>query len=181
MFITRAQYLRAQHGRHPVRVFTFDGKPIKQVSTRAWHRALARARIQNFRWHDLRHTWASWHVRNGTPLFALQELAGWETEKMVRRYAHFAVSHLAVYADNVEFEGARALAIGYEALGPGQVAAVTTPTFTPPEVRNMRTYELMATPLVYPGQVVRARLVASGTNRGNVAARLRLPLDDRHC
>jgi ADP-ribosylglycohydrolase len=86
----------------------------------------------------------------------------------------------AVRTDNVEFEGARALAIGYEALGPGQVAAVTTPTFTPPEVRNMRTYELMATPLVYPGQVVRARLVASGTNRGNVAARLRLRVYDGH-
>ena len=51
----------------------------------------------------------------------------------------------------------RALAIGYKALGPGQIAAVTTPTFTPPEVLNMRTYDLMATPLVYPGQVVKAQ------------------------
>jgi integrase len=99
---TAMRVLRAQIGRHPVRVFTYDGNPIKQVSTRAWYSALARAGIQNFRWHDLRHTWASWHVQNGTPLFALQELAGWETERMVRRYAHFAVGHLAVYADNVE-------------------------------------------------------------------------------
>lgn len=94
--------LRAQVDRHPVRVFTYDGSPIKQVSTKAWCSALARACIENFRWHDLRHTWTSWHVQNVTPLFALQELAGWETEKMVRRYARFAVSHLAVYADNVE-------------------------------------------------------------------------------
>jgi integrase len=47
---------------------------------------------------DPRHTWASWHVQNGTPLLALQELGGWESPKIVRRYAHLAVSHLAEYA-----------------------------------------------------------------------------------
>ena len=57
------------------------------------NKALKRAGIENFRWHDLRHTWVSWHVQQGTPLFALQEMAGWETEKMVRRYAH--LSYLA--------------------------------------------------------------------------------------
>jgi hypothetical protein len=66
---------------------------------------LKRAGIENFRWHDLRHTWASWHVQQGTPLFALQEMAGWETEKMVRRYTHLAVGHLAVYADNLKLHG----------------------------------------------------------------------------
>jgi hypothetical protein len=30
-------------------------------------------RDEDFRWHDLHHIWASWHVRNRTPLFALQE------------------------------------------------------------------------------------------------------------
>jgi hypothetical protein len=85
-----------------------------------------------------------------------------------------------VTVGNAEFEGGRALAIGYQALGPGQVAAVTTPTFAPPEVRNMRTYELMATPLVYPGQVVRARVVADAGNRGSVAVRLRLRVYDGH-
>ncbi len=99
---TAMRILREQRGLHPVFVFTYDGKPVKQLSTKAWYKALERAGIQSFRWHDLRHTWASWHVQNGTPLFALQELAGWETEKMARRYAHFATSHLAVYADNVE-------------------------------------------------------------------------------
>jgi hypothetical protein len=99
---TAMRVLRAQVGHHSEHVFTYDGKPVKQLSTKAWYKALARAGIKNFRWHDLRDTWASWHVQNGTPLFALQELAGWETERMARRYAHFAASHLAVYAANVE-------------------------------------------------------------------------------
>ena len=57
--------------------------------------------VADFRWHDLRHTWASWHVQNGTPLFALQELGGWESPEMVRRYAHLSAEHLAPYADRL--------------------------------------------------------------------------------
>ena len=47
-----------------------------------------------------------------------------------------------------------------------------TPTFTPPEVTRMRTYELMATPLIYPGQRVRARVIAGSENAGDVAVSL---------
>ena len=81
---------------------------------------------------------------------------------------------------NIEFEGSRALSVGYEALGPGQAAAVTTPTFSPPEMLNMRTYDLMATPLVYPGQVLKARVVAAPGNKGAVNVRLRLRAYDGH-
>lgn len=88
-------------GRHSTHVFSFRGKPIVQVSTKAWYEALERAEIRDFRWHDLRHTWASWHVQNGTPLFALQELGGWESPEMVRRYAHLSAEHLAPYADRL--------------------------------------------------------------------------------
>lgn len=93
--------VRRQEGRHPTHVFSFNGKPVSQVSTKAWYAALSRAGIQDFRWHDLRHTWASWHVQNGTPLHALQELGGWESTEMVRRYAHFSAEHLAPYADRL--------------------------------------------------------------------------------
>jgi integrase len=100
-----ADVVRLQVGKHPVHVFTYQGQPIRQVSTRAWYHALRRAGIENFRFHDLRHTWASWHVQSGTPLFALQELAGWETERMVRRYAHLAADHLAAYVGNSQIHG----------------------------------------------------------------------------
>jgi integrase len=68
------EILRRQLGQHEKFVFTYHGKPVTQTSTKAWRLALSRAGIENFRWHDLRHTWASWHVQSGTPLHALQEL-----------------------------------------------------------------------------------------------------------
>lgn len=93
--------LQRWRGKHPTRVFCFRGRPVVQVSTKAWYSALQRAGIDDFRWHDLRHTWASWHVQNGTPLYALQELGGWESPEMVRRYAHFSAEHLAPFADRL--------------------------------------------------------------------------------
>lgn len=90
--------LSLQVGKHVEYVFTFNGKQVKQTTTAAWYKALKRCGIEDFRWHDLRHTWASWHVQGGTPLHVLQELGGWESAQMVRRYAHFSASHLAAYA-----------------------------------------------------------------------------------
>jgi integrase len=83
------QILERQAGKHATRVFTYNKKPVFQLATRAWQKALKRAGIENFRFHDLRHTWASWHVQAGTSLYALQEMGGWQSAEMVRRYAHF--------------------------------------------------------------------------------------------
>ncbi|MCK4951842.1 MAG: site-specific integrase, partial [Gammaproteobacteria bacterium] len=93
--------LRKQVGKHPVRVFTYKGHPIKDIGVTAWRSALKRAEIENFRWHDLRHTWASWHVQGGTPLYILQELGGWESIEMVKRYAHLSPDHLAEYVEKL--------------------------------------------------------------------------------
>ena len=98
---TAVVILREQRDRHSTHVFCFRGKPITQVSTKAWYQALKRAGITDFRWHDLRHTWASWHAQAGTPLHVLQELGGWESVEMVRRYAHFSSEHLADYVDRL--------------------------------------------------------------------------------
>jgi hypothetical protein len=40
-------------------------------------------------------------VQNGTPVFALQQLGGWESPDMVRRYAHLAADHLAPFAERL--------------------------------------------------------------------------------
>ena len=45
--------------------------------------------------HDCRHTWATWHYAANRDLVALMQLGGWKSEKMVLRYAHMNVAHLA--------------------------------------------------------------------------------------
>lgn len=81
--------------------FTYQRRAIEQPNGAAWQKALARAGIKDFRWHDLRHTWASWHVMAGTPIPVLQELGGWQSIAMVQRYAHIAPGHAAQFAGNV--------------------------------------------------------------------------------
>ena len=51
---------------------------------------------------------------------------------------------------------------------------VLTPTFTPPEIKKMKTYELMASPLIYPGQTVQASLRASNDSTATVQIHFRL-------
>ena len=65
--------LRAVQGVHSRWCFTYEGEPMRAVGS-AWERSLRRAGIEAFRFHDLRHTWASWHAMSGTslPLTALR-------------------------------------------------------------------------------------------------------------
>jgi integrase len=93
--------IREQIGKNSTHVFSYHGNPLVQVNTKAWRKALAKVGIENFRWHDLRHTWASWHVQAGTPLHVLQELGGWECVEMVRKYAHLSSEHLTEYVDRL--------------------------------------------------------------------------------
>jgi integrase len=93
--------LNEQLGINDKYVFTYKGKPVHQPNNWAWRKALKRAGIEDFRWHDLRHTWASWHVQAGTSIAALQELGGWSSTEMVRNYSHLSSEHLTCYADKM--------------------------------------------------------------------------------
>jgi integrase len=94
--------LREQQGQHSRWVFpTIHGTPARNANTVTWRKALQRAGIERFRWHDLRHTWASWHVQAGTPLPVLKELGGWASLDMVLRYAHLGTQHLAEHAERI--------------------------------------------------------------------------------
>lgn len=68
----------------------------------AWRAALKRPGIEDFRFHDLRQTWASGLIQAGVPLSALQEMGGWESIEMLRRYAHLAPNHLTEHARKID-------------------------------------------------------------------------------
>jgi len=84
--------------------FLILGKNIEKAGSTAWKNSLKQAGINDFRWHDLRHTWASLHVQSGTPLHVLKKLGSWASYDMVPKYAHLAPEHLADYASNISIE-----------------------------------------------------------------------------
>ncbi|HEY9076286.1 MAG TPA: hypothetical protein VIO61_07065 [Anaerolineaceae bacterium] len=75
---------------------------------------------------------------------------------------------------NVPQPGNRALGLYYDGVAEGCPGRAATPTFVPPELASMGGYELYASPTLYPGQTVRARLAASSTNSGAIAFALYL-------
>ena len=56
---------------------------------------LDRAEIRDFRFHDLRHTFASWYMMNGGDLYELAKILGHSNIKMTERYAKLARQHIA--------------------------------------------------------------------------------------
>jgi integrase len=56
---------------------------------------LTMAQISDFRFHDLRHTFASWYMMNGGDLYELAKILGHSNIKMTERYAKLAKTHIA--------------------------------------------------------------------------------------
>lgn len=82
-------------------VHEWRGKRIDDFNTAAFKDAVRAAGVAPLRWHDLRHTWASWHVQSGTTLHELMQLGGWASYAMVLKYAHLAPDHLADAAERL--------------------------------------------------------------------------------
>jgi integrase len=92
---TAVEVLRTRAGKHKELVFCHeDGRPVSEIPSRTWAKATKSAGLEDLRWHDLRHTWASLLRQAGVGLDDLQELGGWESREMVQRYAHLNVEHL---------------------------------------------------------------------------------------
>jgi integrase len=75
----------------------FPGKNRKQpIDIRnPWEKALKEAKIEDFRFHDLRHSAASYLAMNGATIAEIAEVLGHKTLQMVKRYAHLSESHTA--------------------------------------------------------------------------------------
>jgi integrase len=63
--------------------------------TKAWKNAVKRAHLANFRFHDLRHSAASYLAMNGASLTEIAEVLGHKTLQMVKRYSHLSEAHTA--------------------------------------------------------------------------------------
>jgi integrase len=83
------------------RVFQYEGNPIDDFNTAAFKKAVTRAKVAPLRWHDLRHTGASWAVQNGVTLPELMVLGGWKSYAMVLKYAHLAPANATSAVEKV--------------------------------------------------------------------------------
>lgn len=75
-------------------LFPSHTNPDKPVDLRApWEHAMQKAEINDFRWHDLRHSAASYLAMNGATLAEIAEILGHKTLAMVKRYSHLSEQH----------------------------------------------------------------------------------------
>lgn len=75
-------------------IFRYHDQPISSVKT-SWNSVLEAAQIDNFRFHDLRHSFASKLVMAGIPLFTVSQLLGHRNLDTTMIYAHLSPDHMA--------------------------------------------------------------------------------------
>ena len=90
-----------RHLRVPYVFYNNKQKPYKNV-TEGFQSALKKSGIKNFRFHDLRHTFASILVMAGVDISSVSELLGHTSIKMTQRYAHLSPAHLRKAVDIFE-------------------------------------------------------------------------------
>ena len=91
-------------GKHTDFVFTYKGKPVLRASTHAWYKACRRAGLDDFRFHDLRHTFASHWMMSGGDLFKLQRILGHKSIEMTQRYSHLSPDAFVSDHSRVDFK-----------------------------------------------------------------------------
>lgn len=95
------------------RVFTADGhRPVTSIRT-GFENAVKRAQLQDFSFHDLRHTFASHLVMNGVELLTVKELLGHKTLAMTLRYAHLSPAHKGRAVETLDFLRSHKLVTSY--------------------------------------------------------------------
>jgi len=92
-----ARQLLAQQPRDSERVF-----PVEPPCHHQWRRYTRRAGLpEGFRFHDIRHTFASWAAMDGVDRKTLQDMGGWKTAAMIDNYVHLPVNHLVAASEKL--------------------------------------------------------------------------------
>ncbi|MBI4715997.1 MAG: tyrosine-type recombinase/integrase [Nitrospirae bacterium] len=90
--------MERQHGGATVSDFVFSTSHGTRITdrnlSRAFYVAMEKAELENFRFHDLRHTFATRLVQAGVDLYKVQRLLGHKTPAMTQRYAHHSPESL---------------------------------------------------------------------------------------
>lgn len=87
--------------------FALDQKCIRpgidrQRVEKSFKTLLDLAGIREFRFHDLRHTFASWYMLNGGDLYELAQILGHSNIRMTERYAKLGMTHIAKTGDTAK-------------------------------------------------------------------------------
>jgi integrase len=82
-------------------VFASDGAPEVWLFDKAWYAALKAAKIKDFRFHDLRHTAASYLAMSGATTAEIAAVLGHRTLQMVKRYAHLSDQHVGTVVERM--------------------------------------------------------------------------------
>lgn len=82
----------------PANIYTDDRPASIRV---AWEKVLKQADIKGFRFHDLRHSAASYLAMNGASMAEIAEVLGHKTLNMVKRYAHLSEAHTAKVVESM--------------------------------------------------------------------------------
>jgi site-specific recombinase XerD len=83
-------------------IFASEKKSSQAMEFRKhWLKALKAAEIEDFRFHDLRHTTASYLVMNGATLYEVGEVLGHKNLETTKRYAHLSTKHKQALTDRV--------------------------------------------------------------------------------
>ena len=96
-----AAVLEGEAGKHATRVFSSHGQPIDKANTHAWRKALKRAGIVSFRWHDFAAHLGLLARATGHSVTRVAGARGWSCYAIVQCCAHLSAEHLAAYAGNV--------------------------------------------------------------------------------
>ena len=98
---------QAKGGREILSPFVFCSNKGRFLHNLAkdWYPALMAAEIEDSRFHDLRHTFASRLATAGVDLFTIQRAGGWKTAIMVQRYAHLSPDHMRAAVERLAGSG----------------------------------------------------------------------------